>query len=348
MDLPAIIEHVKAARADGQALNIVGGNSKSFLGYPPGEDHRPLEMGAYAGVIDYRPEELMIRARAGSRLVEIKRILDGKGQMLGFEPPVFSAESTLGGAVASGLSGSGRPYRGAARDFILGVGLVLQAGVYSEFGGQVMKNVAGYDVSRLQCGAMGILGVIADVSMKVLPKPEQEMTLGLELGWQAALDKIKTLTGRAGLVSAACYEEGRLRVRLSGRERQVAADAGKLGGALESNDFWAQLDSHRLPLLSSHADLWRLSTNPMELPGDFGFLFADWGFGQRWLGGPEEDPRRHYRGSGHWTRIRAPRPAFAADRYEPLEPVQAAIHRRLKATFDSRGIFNPGRMYPWL
>ena len=332
----------QAVRVADSPLLITGGGSRVYP-YASLSDLKELSLSSYSGIIEYFPEELVVRVKSGTRLDELIASLSEQGQMLGSEPPAHSELSTIGGAVAAGLSGSRRPYCGATRDFVLGVGLILKAGDYAEFGGQVMKNVAGYDVARLVCGSFGILGPIADISLKVLPKPEVERMVVLEMSLESAFGLMSRLRHRVSGVSACAYHEGRLRVRVSGRETAVQREVAQLGGDLSEDGFWRDLDSLQLAIFQGR-DVWCLSTDPQE-PVVPEFQLLDWGFARRWMFDPQEDPRKGYRGVGHWTRVRCPEGAFDAEVFQPVSQVQLDLMRSLKQAFDPEGVFNPNRLY---
>ena len=342
--IEAFAESIKKAGSDGSPIQIKGGGTKGFLGYVD-EGLQVLTTQCYAGVLDYHPAELIVRVKAGTPVGTLDNLLRSEGQMLAFDPPAHDATSTIGGVVSAGLSGSARPYRGAARDHLLGAGMVLHDGAYCEFGGQVMKNVAGYDVSRLVCGAYGTLGLLADLSLKVVPAPELEKTITRECSSDVARETVKLLCNRVSSLSASCYSGGTLSVRLSGNEQAVKATEEMLEGNLGDNAFWAQLDAQALPAFQNAVDVWRLSTDADEPLFDYDFAILDWGFAQRWLFDPKSDPRVGYAGSGHWTRVRHDKDRFEAEVFQPLSALEFALHRRLKSTFDPGGIFNPGRMY---
>ena len=378
--LPALTEAIKSARHDGVSLNIKGGGSKHFLGYAPGAGI-DLETRQHTGIMSYVPEELIIRVRGGTRLAEVEAILAEQGQMLAFEPPSFcsiavsggatigdatigdatTGGATIGGAVAAGLSGSRRPYAGAVKDFVLGVGLISGEGDYNEFGGQVMKNVAGYDVSRLVCGSLGILGVIADVSLKVLPRPACEQTIRLVTPLSVGIQAARTLLQSVSTLTGAGHLHGALYLRFSGVAAAVAADRSRLQKELQSaahsdlsggvpaeavsSDFWRSLDSQQCePFMSaSPGEVWRLSTSADEPVGDTHYDVVDWGGAQRWLVDPGYNPRDGYQGAGHWTLYKTT--GSSIERFHPLSLPVKRLHRRLKQVFDPAGILNPGRMY---
>jgi glycolate oxidase FAD binding subunit len=347
-DLSASLrERVLDAYARNAPLNIVGGGSKAFYGREPRGE--PLEMGGHCGARFYEPTELVLTARAGTRLADIEAMLAGQGQMLGFEPPHCGAAATLGGAIACGLSGPRRPWAGAARDFALGAKLLNGKGEILSFGGQVMKNVAGFDLSRLMVGAMGTLGALLEISLKALPKPEAEITLAFERDAASALLAMNRLAGQKWPLSAACHDGARLYLRLSGAEAALAASHRRLGGEplMEGERFWADWREQRLPFFAGARRLWRLSlpsAAPLAvLPGP---CLMDWGGALRWLDtdAPAAQIFEAARAAGgHALPFRRRLPAEAA--FQPLpEPLQR-LHIRLKRAFDPKGILNPGRLY---
>ena len=341
-------ERIRAAAARNTPLRIRGGGTKDFYGEPcAGEalDTRPL-----AGIVDYEPTELVITAGAGTPLADIEAAIRSRGQMLAFEPPHFGAGATLGGCVAAGLSGPRRASAGAVRDFVLGVRILDGRGDSLRFGGTVMKNVAGYDVSRVIAGSLGTLGLVTEVSLKVLPVPVAEITLRLEKSAAEAIALMNEWGGRPLPISATCHCDNLLTVRLSGAAAAVRTARDRIGGEEVSDAaaFWTAVREQTLPFFAGAQTLWRLSvkstTPPLNLPGP---QLIEWGGALRWLAG-DGDARlvreaAAYAG-GHATLFRARDKAAGA--FQPVTPALATLHRRLKATFDPAGIFNPGRMYP--
>ncbi len=340
-----LADQVRRASAERRALRIVGGDTKFFYGCKVvGE---VLSLAGHSGVTDYAPSELVVTARAGTLLSDIEALLDDNGQMLAFEPPAMGGASTIGGVVAAGLSGPRRPFAGAVRDFVLGVTILDGRARRLRFGGTVFKNVAGFDAFRLMAGALGSLGVILDVSLRVTPKPRAESALCFEMGWSEAQGRIAALMRRPLPLSGAAHHQGRLHLRLSGPEAAVAATAAELGGEIDAPDFWSGVRRMTHPALRPDAGLWRLSVPPLatlDLPGD---LFIDWGGAQRWLSAglpPGEVREAANAAGGHATVFYAPSPN--GDVFAPMAPPNLALHRRLKAAMDPQGILNPGRLYP--
>jgi glycolate oxidase FAD binding subunit len=362
-------ERVRAAHDAGQGLRIRGGGTKDWYGQAI--EGALLDTRAYAGIIDYEPTELVITARCGTPLAEIEAVLAERGQMLAFEPPHFgdgaAVQATLGGAVASGLSGPRRASSGAVRDFVLGAKLLDGKGEVLNFGGQVMKNVAGYDVSRLLAGSLGTLGLILEVSVKVLPRAPREATLRFNDVPEA--DAIRLLNEWGGQplpVSSSCWHDGVLTLRLSGA--QAAVDAAfcafrdRHGCTLVQDGmaFWTDLREQRHPFFAgAEADanggvgtaLWRLSVPSTAAAIALGTpQLIEWGGAQRWLRAPGDlETARRIRATtaaagGHATLFRGGDKSVGV--FQPLAPALARIHERLKAGFDPQAIFNPGRMYP--
>lgn len=344
-------EAIRAAAEAGQALRITGAGTKEFLCADPGG--RVLDMRPLSGIIDYEPTELVVTARAGTPLSEIDRELRSHAQIFAFEPPRFGGDPTAGGMVAAGLSGPRRASAGALRDYVLGVTVIDGSARVMHFGGRVMKNVAGFDVSRLIAGSFGILGVIAAVSLRVVPRPETDLTLAFELDAATAIGSFGRWCRLPLPVSGSAWYQGRAFLRLSGASAAVQAARRSLGGteldAATADAFWASIRDHDHPFLKPRSALWRLSvpaTAPMlDLPGE---QLVEWGGALRWLRSEASatviaDAVRQVGGSAalwHGSDGIAPRPS--------LDPASLAIHRRLKQAFDPRGILNPGRLIPGL
>jgi glycolate oxidase FAD binding subunit len=348
-DIPLqLAERIKAAGAEGTPLEIVGGGSKRFYGEVPAGE--PLTVSAYRGVIDYEPKELVLTVRAGTPLADVKKAVADARQMLPFEPPFFGDSATIGGTVAAGLSGPRRPYCGAARDFVLGARIINGRGEDLRFGGRVIKNVAGYDVSRLMVGAMGTLGVLLDLSFKVLPRPEADCTLTFECDEATAIRRMNELAGKPLPLSAANYHDGILRVRLSGAPSAVKSAREKLGGEEFANPvvYWRSVREQTHGFFDPQMPLWRLSvpqtTPPIAVPAS---QLIEWGGGVRWICAaidPQLLRRLATEVGGHATLFRGVDKSCGV--FQPLDPALYKIHKRLKAAFDPARILNPGRLYP--
>lgn len=345
--LEAFIDRIRTAHADGTPLIIQGGGSKTFYGNA--DEGEVLGTRALDGVVDYQPKELVLTARAGTPLVEIEALLAENRQMLAFEPPHFGGAATLGGSIATGLSGPRRPYAGAARDFVLGIRMIDGTGQTLRFGGQVIKNVAGYDVSRLMVGALGTLGLLTEVSLKVLPQPAAEATLQFEFDEAGAILEMNRWAGQPLPLSATAWHAGLLTVRLSGAQSAVHAAQARLGGEPlhDAAAFWQRLRDQATPFFDKRP-LWRLALKPTTPPLDLGGTeWIEWGGAVRWLasGLPAATLRETARAAGgHATLFRGNAPADGA--FTPLSPALLRLHHALKQRFDPRGIFNHGRLYP--
>ncbi|WP_018509250.1 glycolate oxidase subunit GlcE [Thiobacillus thioparus] len=345
--LDAFIDRIRAAHAEGSPLILQGGGSKTFYGNA--DEGEVLSTRTLTGIVDYQPKELVLTAHAGTPLAEIEAALAERNQMLAFEPPHFGGAATLGGSIATGLSGPRRPYAGAARDFVLGVRMIDGTGQLLRFGGQVIKNVAGYDVSRLMAGALGTLGLITEVSLKVLPKPAAETTLQFELDETAAIENMNRWAGQPLPLSATSWHAGLLTVRLSGAESAVHAAQARLGGESlhDAAAFWQRLRDQATPFFDKRP-LWRLAVKPTTPPLNFGDAeWIEWGGAVRWLASdlPAATLRDAAKAAGgHATLFRGTAPIDGA--FAPLAPALRALHRNLKQRFDPKGILNRGRLYP--
>lgn len=341
-----LAETVREASASGDPLCIQGGNTKKFLGREP--VGKPCLMSGYAGVTNYEPTELVITAKAGTTLMAIEATLAEAGQMLPFEPPGFGVDATIGGTIACGLSGPARPYRGAARDLVLGITCINGNGQILKFGGQVMKNVAGYDVSRLMVGAMGTLGIMTEISLKVLPTPKHTKTLVFECSSSAGLKKMTSLFARSIPVTASAWHDDFLRIRLSGVKDSVDAAAAELGGEFDpdGDQFWQKLKEHRLDFFNGPGSLWRLSLKPKNevLPLTDPYLI-EWGGGLYWVKTsrpPSDLIKIAASAGGYITRFNG------GDRTENLSglgDVGMRLNQQLKKGFDPQNILNPGRLF---
>jgi len=335
---------IRDAAARRSALRLRGGGSKDFYGNAlRGEI---LDTRGYAGIVDYEPTELVVTAKCGTPLSELERALAVNHQILPFEPPHFGGDATVGGCIAAGLSGPRRASAGALRDFVLGVKLIDGRGQALSFGGRVMKNVAGYDVSRLIAGSLGTLGLIAEVSLKLSPAPPEERTLRLETSQARALELMNRWAGQPLPISATAWHDDDLTVRLSGAAAAVRAAAGVIGGESVDGAFWRGVREHSDAFFGGDEPLWRLSlpstSPPLALEGR---QLIEWNGGLRWLksamaASALRDALRRVK--GHATLFRTQ--DKSAGCFAPLDPVLERLQRQLKGAFDPAGIFNPGRL----
>lgn len=358
--LARLIDQVLTAQHAKTPLNIRGGNTKAFYGgVPRGE---PLEMRALAGISSHEPTELVVTVRAGTLLSELEAALGEHGQCLPFEPPRLapcgSDGGTVGGMVAAGLAGPARAAVGGVRDYVLGVTMLNGRGELLTFGGQVMKNVAGYDVSRLMAGSMGVLGLLCEVSLKVLPLPAGQATIEFDLSEPQALAWFNAHRAQPLPITASSWHGERLRVRLGGARAAVKSAAPRLGGqAVDANEaaaWWRDVRDQRLAHFQLGAAelgrgecLWRMSlpasAEALALPGA---AFIEWGGAQRWVRTSAAAPEVRAaaeRAGGHATLFRAADKSMGA--FAPLSAPLMRIHRELKNALDPAGIFNPGRLY---
>lgn len=350
----ALQQQILDAIATRSPLNICGNNTKSFLGHAARGEI--LAVAEHRGIVEYDSRELVLTARAGTTLTEIEAALAEANQMLAFEPPHFgpngTLDATLGGTLACGLSGPRRPYAGAARDAVLGCRMINGRGETLRFGGQVMKNVAGYDVSRLMVGAFGTLGVLLEASLKVLPRPAASLTLMQECPQPEAIQRMCRLLSQPLPVDAASYHAGHCYIRIAGSEQAVKHAQKKLGGEAinESTPFWHSLREQQLPFFHSGKPLYRVmvkpATPPLAIAGDW---LLDWGGAQRWL--VSDEPLASIRqrvaaADGHVTLFRTG--TQPGEVFTTLPAPLLNIHQRLKNSFDPQRIFNPDRMYAGL
>ena len=354
--LGALAERIRGAAASGERLRIRAGGSKDFYGNTPqGTSLDPREV---RGVVCYEPTELALTVRCGTPLAEVEALLDAEGQMLAFEPPHFGATATIGGCIACGLAGPRRASAGytwgGVRDFVLGAKLLDGRGELLSFGGMVMKNVAGYDASRLLAGSMGILGVVIEVSLKVVPKHAQELTLQFELEEAMALRQLNTWGGQPLPISASRWLDRSLLLRLSGSAAALAAAHQRLGGAVvpetHAQALWRSLREQQDAFFQGPMPLWRISVPPTAPPLALeGAQLIEWGGALRWLrsaAAPSILRTRAHELGGHATLFRSNERAGGV--FSPLAPALLQIHRRLRAAFDPEGLFDGGRLYPEL
>jgi glycolate oxidase FAD binding subunit len=360
--LTYLAARVREASETKERLRIRGGETKSFLAGVP--DAATLDMRVHAGIVDYAPSELFVTARAGTLLVELERVLAERGQCLPFDPPRFADErgllaGTVGGMVAAGLAGPGRAAVGGVRDYVLGVLLLNGNGELMHFGGQVMKNVAGYDVSRLLAGSWGALGAVCEVSLKVLPVPPATLTLRFDMNQADALEQLHAWAGQPLPLNASVWWRDTLAVRLRGANAAVASAARRMGGetipGALADAFWEGLRDQRDEFFLEAQQavelrqraLWRLSvpaTTPV-LPA-FDDTLIEWGGAQRWVlaaGDDDKVPACALRAGGSALRVLGGLPGKGALNPTPLPAALGAIHARLRESFDPRGVFVPGR-----
>jgi glycolate oxidase FAD binding subunit len=355
--LARIVDRVRSAAEQGQPLRIRGGASKDFYGERL--EGEVLSTGELRGIVSYEPSELVVTVRAGTPLAELEQALSERGQSLPFEPPHFAEGATVGGMVAAGLAGPARASVGSVRDYVLGLQMVNGRGEALVFGGQVMKNVAGYDVSRLMVGAMGTLGLLTELSLKVLPVAPAQASLRFHCTQAEALQRLNAWGGQPLPLNASCWQEqegGTLTLRWRGAVAAVDSACRSLGGeqldAAQAAREWNALREHRSAWFTERGDrdLWRLSvpqTAPvLDLPES---PLVEWHGAQRWVRVAAADSGRvrdaAVRAGGHATLFRTMR-ANAQGRMTPLQPVLAKLHEQLKKQFDPAGVFNRGRLYP--
>lgn len=358
LDLPleALIDKVQTARSLKAPLLIRGGGTKDFYG--EALKGTPLETTALTGISDYTPSELVVTVRGGTPLADLEATLAGRGQCLPFEPPRFGSTGTVGGMVAAGLAGPARASVGGIRDYVLGATILNGKAEVLSFGGRVMKNVAGYDVARVYAGSMGVLGVILEVSLKVLPVPPKVKTLRFEMDQAEALKRLRAWGRQPLPISASAWWDGMLILRLAGAQAAVQTAVAALGGEVIeqtlADNFWRGLRDHQDEFfkgaekaVAAGATLWRVSvpqkTKPLQLSGE---QLIEWGGAQRWVvtSAPANVLREAAaQAGGHATVFRGDKRAGAM---APLPPVQQRIQRELKDAFDPERLFNPGRLYP--
>ncbi len=345
-------QQVKAAIASRESVYIHGGNSKSFYGNKV--DAKLLDISQHTGVVNYEPTELCITVRAGTRLSDIETLLAENQQILPFEPPMYTDDATIGGAIATGISGPRRAYTGSVRDAILGVQIINGDGDIVDFGGQVMKNVAGYDLSRLMVRSQGTLGVILNVSLRLLPKPTHDISLSFETSATEAIEYFQSLRTQQLPISATAWHDNQAYIRLSASEATIENSQKKLGlSPLETSEsLWQDFRDHKHTFFNRFdRPLWRLSLSPAaENASNLDEQqLIEWGGAQRWLS--SNAPANIIQSlmskqGGHATLFRS----NVADTqiFPVLDPVLLTLHQRLKSKMDPHGIFNPNRIYQGL
>lgn len=348
---------VEDAFASGCTLTIEGGRSKHFYGRQTRVD-RTLNVGEHTGIVNYDPSELVVTARAGTPLAAINDTLAAHNQQLPFDPPRFSPRATIGGCVAAGLSGCSRPHYGSVRDHVLGVKIINGKGEVLAFGGQVVKNVAGYDLSRLMVGALGLLGVLLEVSLRTMPAPPAHRTLSYSLSLPDALDFLAKVQRHAHPLSATAWHAGVLYLRASGDDETLKQTAQDLGGdaVADGDNFWQDLRDHRHAFFTTRGKpLWRLATAPLAAhAAALGTPLVEWGGAVRWT--KTDLPMAEIQTAASPATVQLSRfyrrDAVASgaqveddEAFSPLAPAVLSFHQRLKDAFDPKRILNPGRMY---
>lgn len=330
----ALREQVRTAVEEGGTLTIAGGSSRDDFGLRRGPSGgAPLDLREHSGVVDYQPDELVLRVRSGTRLEILRELLAAEGQQFAADIPAPGADSTIGGAVACGWDGPARAFSVSLRDTVLGCGMINGRGHSVSFGGQVMKNVAGYDCARLQVGALGTLGALLDVSLRVAPLPEDSESRCFDVAPEVLPQWWQKTRSLRPLISATCYRDGRLHLRLSGRTSAVRDGLQSLGGELSDLD-WAALRDLRLdffhgaPLACVHLP------RGAALPLAQGGALVEWEGARVWVrDGDHRALERAASARGGFVQVL---------RGEPLPPAVAAAewHRRIRVAFDPAGVFN--------
>ena len=347
-----LLEQVRQARADKAALQIRGRGSKDFFGRPA--TGRTLDVAGHKGIVDYSPKELVVTVRAGTSLKALDKALAKEGQQLAFDPPWYEGDGSIGGSLACNQSGPARPWSGSVRDALLGLRLISGRGEALRFGGQVIKNVAGYDASRLQAGALGCLGLITELSLKVMPRPEASLYLiSPQESAQAALAEMARLQRRPLPITGLCYLQGKLHLRLAGSAaalEDLASELGARGYELNADEgFWQKLRDQSMAFFQGPAPLWRFSVGATTQLAFDEECLIDWGGAQRWLRGSgelEDFAAQIPAGQGQLCQFRGgPRDIEV---FQQPSAVLKQLHQRLKQSFDPDGLFNPGRLYGWL
>jgi glycolate oxidase FAD binding subunit len=358
--LNLLAERIAQAYKIKTPLQIEGGGSKSFLGNKMNNGlSESIGCHDYAGVIDYRKDELMIRLKAGTLLADVEKLLLDNGQRLPFEPPEFQGNATIGGVVAAGLSGPARPYFGSVRDYVLGVSFIDGRGTAYEMGGQVMKNVAGYDVSRLMVGSLGELGLICDVSFKVLPGDEVSATFVWPASAVEAVNDFQRYRRNGLPLTGSAWVSGIAYLRIGGSAQTVKVAAVRLSGdripSEEGEQFWRDLKNQKLDVFKGRGPLWRVSTEPGSAALLDNTQVVEWGGGIRWISNPtfaprlKTDPqtvtlfRRKSEDSPNETHDEASE--VIRQPFQQLSSSVAELNRKLKKQFDPGLILNAGRLF---
>jgi glycolate oxidase FAD binding subunit len=372
--IEAFREQILNAAKNNTQLSIEGGGTKSWYGNP--NDHAKLDTRTYSGILEYQPEELVITACAGTPLKEIEVALKEKNQMLAFEPPYFGEQATFGGAIAAGLAGPGRISVGNFRDFVLGTRILDGKGQDLSFGGQVMKNVAGYDISRLLPGSMGTLSLLLEASVKVLPRPAAMATLRCYISQEKALRTLNEWAGQPLPLSASCWigdaaGEGQLTILLAGAVAAIKAAIPLMSSLVNASEvdpqsaemFWNDLREHQLPLfenLAADQTLYRLALpaacGPLTIPGASNEIILEWHGQQRWIKAPGDEAAFNFikqlvsSHGGHATRFK--QGASVNPKFQRFTLLSEQAHstalelvqERLRSAFDPTGVFATKRL----
>lgn len=339
-----LVEQIQQASQQKKSLKICAGNSKLFYGNAV--EGETLDVTPHTGIIEYRPSELVITARSGTKLSNIEDELEANGQIFAFEPLQHSVNTTLGGVIACGLAGPRRGYSFSVRDAVLGSRIINGKGEQLKFGGQVMKNVAGYDASRLMVGAQGTLGVLLDISIKVKPKAESNITLAFEKSFNDAHDALNHWVMLGLPVRASCYLDGQLYVRICSTHSSVEKSRQIMGGELQDLSLWSQLKQQTHPFFNDSNNLWRISVPPTTpLFAENVDQLIEWNGALRWMKHDDDmfDIAAQY--GGHATRYQPGETISSDDIFQPLAPHMLALQCRVKQSFDPDNILNPGRLY---
>jgi glycolate oxidase FAD binding subunit len=356
-------EQIQSAITNQQSINIRGGNTKHWYGDVP--HGVTLDARAYQGILDYQPEELVITVCAGTPLKEVESSLAEKKQYFAFDPPCFGSEATIGGMIASGIAGPGRGQYGGLRDYVLGTKIMDGRGQVLSFGGKVMKNVAGYDVSRLLPGSLGTLSLLLEVSIKVLPQPAKTQTLKFEIDQAQAIIQMNTWASQPLPLSASAWignsNGGELWVRLAGANAAVEAGISKMNQLIksqlipveEASLFWQSVKEQEHSFFKeSNEPLWRFAINPLSPPLPFeNQTLLEWYGGQRWIKGHLSAPHARqiaHQHGGHATLFRGAKlegeSVFTPLSFNPLTAPLEVVQQRIRQTFDPHSVFKTGRM----
>lgn len=351
-----LCKRVELAARNNTQLRPVGGGTKNFYGGPlQGEE---VDMRQWAGIVEYEPTELVITVKPGTPLAEVEAALAAQKQELAFEPPRLSTGGTIGGAIVSGLAGPARLSRGGVKDYVLGCTLLDGKGQLLHFGGVVMKNVAGYDVSRVIPGSMGTLGIATELSIKVMPVAPAEATLQFDMDVNQAISQSNNWLSKPLPISATFFENGKLTVRLRGASAAVQAALKNMGGqemeSQQAQAFWTSVRDQQHEFFTRKGDLWRMAVPPTTVDlALHGHSVHEWGSGLRWFRADSSTTEEQIRAvakrvGGHATLYRTGNEAARAQAFQQPDAVMLKLQRRLKEQFDPAGVFSINRLSPIL